>query len=294
MHDNGFITGYSDLSFRSPGPFFAACGVVPQLMVAHFNLEGDISALLPYINAVAEGATLYEQPIFIKFSLNGFLCCLHPTEGSAGVFEHRHQARQFLEGLIDFINELHQGKDMIRPNPRVQRYAPVLEVFKLLPGRNCRDCGYLSCMAFAAALSRQEAHPVQCPGLGPPLRQNVILPVYGAQGNLDRTVSIDVDAGRALKKKQARIADLENELARLTRIDNPAVSSANGSLPVPLTHREIQVLSLMARGASNIEISNLLKISHHTVKSHVIQIFNKLGVDDRTEASVWAARNSLV
>jgi DNA-binding NarL/FixJ family response regulator len=54
------------------------------------------------------------------------------------------------------------------------------------------------------------------------------------------------------------------------------------------------VLRLVAQGATNTEIADLLEISPHTVKSHVINIFNKLGVSDRTLAAVWAARNALV
>jgi DNA-binding NarL/FixJ family response regulator len=50
----------------------------------------------------------------------------------------------------------------------------------------------------------------------------------------------------------------------------------------------------MAEGFTNPEISELLSISHHTVKSHVVHIFNKLGVNDRTQAAVWAARNRLI
>jgi DNA-binding CsgD family transcriptional regulator len=134
-------------------------------------------------------------------------------------------------------------------------------------------------------------------GLGQPIRQNVVYPVYDAQGCLKKTIAIDVDAtkvSKALEEKQAHIARLENDLKRLTRIDPTMESLGNDSLPVPLTGRELQVLRLMARGATNTEISELLSISHHTVKSHVIHIFNKLGVDDRTEASVWAAHHSLV
>jgi DNA-binding NarL/FixJ family response regulator len=130
-----------------------------------------------------------------------------------------------------------------------------------------------------------------------PLLQDVVYPVYDAQGCLTKTIAIDVDAtrvSRALEEKQAHIATLEHDLNRLTRIDTTMESSGNDSLPVPLTGRELQVLRFMARGATNREISELLRISHHTVKSHVIHIFNKLGVDDRTEASVWAARHSLI
>lgn len=55
-----------------------------------------------------------------------------------------------------------------------------------------------------------------------------------------------------------------------------------------LSTREIEVLSLVARGASNKEIARILHISETTVKSHLIHIFSKLGVADRT-AAVTAA-----
>ena len=61
-----------------------------------------------------------------------------------------------------------------------------------------------------------------------------------------------------------------------------------------LTARELEVLRLVAEGCTNPEISRILSISRHTVKSHMVHIFNKLGVNDRTRAAVWAARNQLV
>ena len=294
MGSHRFLTGYSGLSLRVLGPLSRTSRVDHPLMVAHFKLNSDVSALFPYINAVAEDAIFYERPDYIKFNLDGVLCGLHPIDGSAGLFENTLQAHEFIERLTAFVNELHQRKGSIRPNHRRYRHVPVLEIFGLLPKSNCRDCGYPTCMAFAAALSRREADPAQWTGLGQPLRQNAVYPVYDSQGNIERTVAIDIDTGRALNEKQAHIAKLEQELVRLTRIDSSAGDRANGSLPAPLTERELQVLRLMARGASNTEISELLRISHHTVKSHVIHIFNKLGVDDRTEASVWAARHSMV
>jgi len=55
-----------------------------------------------------------------------------------------------------------------------------------------------------------------------------------------------------------------------------------------LSGREIEVLRLVARGLSNREVAAELWISEATVKSHLIRIFGKLGVDDRT-AAVTAA-----
>ena len=60
-----------------------------------------------------------------------------------------------------------------------------------------------------------------------------------------------------------------------------------------LTPRELEVLRLIARGESKPEIGRALGISVHTVKVHVVHIFNKLGVNDRAQAAVWAARQGL-
>jgi len=59
----------------------------------------------------------------------------------------------------------------------------------------------------------------------------------------------------------------------------------------PLTGREQEVLKIMTTGATNREIATLLNISQETVKEHVQHILRKLGVNDRTQAAVWAVRN---
>lgn len=61
-----------------------------------------------------------------------------------------------------------------------------------------------------------------------------------------------------------------------------------------LSMRERQVLALLADGLSNPQIAETLSISCNTVKTHVVHIFNKMGVNDRTRASVVAARLSMI
>ncbi|MCU0493495.1 MAG: response regulator transcription factor [Chloroflexaceae bacterium] len=61
-----------------------------------------------------------------------------------------------------------------------------------------------------------------------------------------------------------------------------------------LSAREIEVLTLVARGASNKEVGRSLHISEATVKSHLIHIFGKLGVADRTAAVAEASRRGLI
>jgi DNA-binding CsgD family transcriptional regulator len=61
-----------------------------------------------------------------------------------------------------------------------------------------------------------------------------------------------------------------------------------------LTGRELEVIRLIAQGQLKPVIAKTLGISINTVKAHVTHIFNKLGVNDRAQAAVWAARHGLV
>ena len=62
----------------------------------------------------------------------------------------------------------------------------------------------------------------------------------------------------------------------------------------PLSKREMEVLIYLTKGMSNKEIANLLGISHQTVKNHVTSILRKLGVEDRTQAAVYALKRGWV
>jgi DNA-binding NarL/FixJ family response regulator len=62
----------------------------------------------------------------------------------------------------------------------------------------------------------------------------------------------------------------------------------------PLSEREVEVLRLLATGLPNREIASILFISEGTVKTHVEHIIQKLGVSDRVQAVVWAARHGIL
>jgi len=58
-----------------------------------------------------------------------------------------------------------------------------------------------------------------------------------------------------------------------------------------LTRREIEILSMLAVGATNEEIAEALFISPNTVKTHIYNIFKKIHVPNRLQAALWAAKN---
>ena len=82
---------------------------------------------------------------------------------------------------------------------------------------------------------------------------------------------------------------LEREIDRAARPYNDL-----GEPFQPLSAREMEVLTLVTRGLSNKEIALSLRISHQTVKNHVTAIFRKLGVEDRTQATIYALRRGWV
>jgi len=69
---------------------------------------------------------------------------------------------------------------------------------------------------------------------------------------------------------------------------------AQDALPQGLTRREVDVLRLVAHGESNRKIAQKLYISEKTVKNHLTNIFQKLGVIDRTQAALLAVKNKIV
>ena len=58
-----------------------------------------------------------------------------------------------------------------------------------------------------------------------------------------------------------------------------------------LTPRETEILSMAAAGVSNEQIANELFISANTVRTHIYNIFKKISVPNRLQASLWAAKN---
>jgi len=62
----------------------------------------------------------------------------------------------------------------------------------------------------------------------------------------------------------------------------------------PLTERELEVLQLLAYGKRNHELASILYVSEGTIKTHIHNIIQKLGVEDRTQAVVMGIRHKLV
>jgi DNA-binding NarL/FixJ family response regulator len=123
------------------------------------------------------------------------------------------------------------------------------------------------------------------------------------------TYNTDADILRALEKgatgfllkdeREDRIFDAIREAARGRSALAPGVASRlverlRGDAEAHVSDREIEILMLVAQGHSNREIARQLHISDSTVKAHMLHIFDKLGVADRTAAVTTALRRGII
>lgn len=111
----------------------------------------------------------------------------------------------------------------------------------------------------------------------------------GALGYLLKDVS-GSELAEAIRKVASGGALIEPSVARkvlaeFTRLA-PAQPAARERLPNPLSEREIEVLRLLAQGASNRQIAAQLFLAEGTVKNYISNILDKLGVEDRMQAAL--------
>src|ERR1041385_2832063 len=82
-------------------------------------------------------------------------------------------------------------------------------------------------------------------------------------------------------------------VAEFARLSRKSVETPNAAIE-PMSEREIEILRLISRGASNREIANALFLAEGTVKNHVTNILGKLEARDRTQAALKAKDCGLV
>jgi DNA-binding NarL/FixJ family response regulator len=111
----------------------------------------------------------------------------------------------------------------------------------------------------------------------------------GAAGYLLKDVQ-PADLVRAIRSAHAGESPLSPAIA--TRVVEEVAQGAV-SAHDDLTPRELDVLTLIARGRSNKVIARELGVAEKTVKTHVSHILAKLGVSDRTQAALYAVKQGL-
>ena len=138
------------------------CNTFAETINAIATLSEDIGEALPYLASVIKQCSYDDNSKILTFKLEGKGIAMYPRKITVTRLTDREEAAQVLDKLKDFINRTYDNKHNIEPCYKKGIELKYLDVFKLLPGTNCKECGQPTCLAFAARLVQQETSIMRC------------------------------------------------------------------------------------------------------------------------------------
>jgi ArsR family metal-binding transcriptional regulator len=148
--------------------FTPPCEPGAERYAARARLTGDISEVLPYLNATLRGATYYPSANALTWKKGGHNIAFHPYEIATSNVEDRDGAERELKSLIDLVNRTWERRTEITPDTTTRQRPAPMAIYKLLPNTNCRQCGEPTCYTFALRLSTSQKKLSECPPLFEP------------------------------------------------------------------------------------------------------------------------------
>jgi ArsR family metal-binding transcriptional regulator len=126
------------------------------------DLSENISEVLPYLNTVLKALQYHHEDKFLTVKRKGRVITFWPRQIAVTKLEDEKEAREVIEELKEIVNETYANKDRIKPTYTSRPIPRPLDIFKLLPGKNCKECGEPTCMAFAVKLVGREIAIGKC------------------------------------------------------------------------------------------------------------------------------------
>ncbi len=142
-------------------------GCNPQFQSLHCfaHLDEDISGVFPYLNTVLGGSGYTKNPPSLLLQVHGRLIAFHPKKIAINALKNAEEAKKILEWLKMEINDTWEKRNEIVPSHGVAPKPQPLEVLRLLPKTNCKECGQPTCIVFASLVIQGVKGPGDCPQL---------------------------------------------------------------------------------------------------------------------------------
>ena len=126
------------------------------------EVSEEIQEVFPYLNAVLKGC-IYNHPAnTLTIRKDQKLITLHALHITLAKIEDEKEAEELLEWLKELINGTYDKRGQIEPNYSMAAELKALDIFKLLPGTNCKKCGEPTCLAFAVKLAGRDVEIKKC------------------------------------------------------------------------------------------------------------------------------------
>ena len=138
------------------------CNPMAETINAVAALSEDVGEVLPYLASTIKGCTYDDDIKTLTLRYKGKGVAIYPRKVTVTKLSDREEAKQVLEELRALINSTYENRDNIKPCYKKGGELKYLEVFMLLPRTNCRECGEMTCLAFATKLVQQETSIMRC------------------------------------------------------------------------------------------------------------------------------------
>jgi cysteine desulfurase family protein len=125
------------------------------------SLPRNITELFPYLNAVLRG-DFNNEGMFFTFSYGGRPIVLQAQRVTVGKTEDLATAEEILDAVLRIINKVAAQRKSIVPTTKPQIQLSPFAVYQHLPRTNCKECGELTCLAFAAGVIQGQHTLEQC------------------------------------------------------------------------------------------------------------------------------------
>jgi ArsR family metal-binding transcriptional regulator len=152
------VKAYTRSFVRPPNPS-------AQHLRCFADLDEDLTPVLPYLNTALKGYQYLPDPPSLTLQLPGKLVTLTGRMIAINIVKDEAEADEILAWLKGEINAVWARRGEIKPSYETAKKPRVLEILKLLPRTNCRQCGEPTCMVFAVRVGWGEKNPKQCPAL---------------------------------------------------------------------------------------------------------------------------------
>ena len=129
-------------------------------LIAH--ISGDLTEVFPYMNTVMETASYNKHGHTFTFMDGYRMISLYPHRITIAKADEIVDAWRVLEKIRCLANGVWGRHDEIEPCYEMREKPPALEIFKRLPGTNCRVCGERTCLAFAVSVHAGELPVAKC------------------------------------------------------------------------------------------------------------------------------------
>ena len=126
------------------------------------RFEKDLSPVMPYLNATQSKALYHRAANILRFRFEGHQVTLQPHEMAINGLDDADEAVEMLVRLQRLINETWARRDAITPSTLERKRLKALDLYRLLPGTNCKACGEPSCFVFANKLTAGQVEVTAC------------------------------------------------------------------------------------------------------------------------------------